>query len=268
MDWSSAGSWRWLLFATDIAYGVDNLCHICGYYTAAAAFGGTNLPYNSNYQIFYAKSYATYGWADAKAAGGTNSDYAYAITTDNKGYAYLGGSFYGSATFGPISLTGTSSDDVWFAKFDSIVLPSDPVLLYPANQAANLPPNLTLVWKYTTGNNNPPPSRFDVYVNGYLLNSPLYNGDQIYAVHINLNYGQTCTWQIKSVTSAGVNCQNPPLWGLGIMTQPQTGQVAPNQVVYNEITQTGSSTFGIVLPYINLLGANVSPSLFLTPELT
>jgi len=271
---NSSGNWLGALraggtgydFATDIAFGADSFYHLCGYYTGTPAFGATSLPNSSNYQIFYARSFATSGWADARAAGGSNSDYAYALTTDALGYVYMGGSFYGSATFGSISLTGTSSDDVWFGKFDSIIPPANPTTLYPGYQATNLPPNLTLVWDFDTGN-YPPPSQFLIYINGSLLSTTQYIGDQIYAKHISLNYGQTCTWQIVAQSRAGVNCQSPPLRSLGIMAQPASGQASlvPSQVVYDEYTQSGTSSYYIGMPSINLLSSTVYPSFVFIP---
>lgn len=61
-------------------------------------------------------------WLWAQQAGGSTSDAGYSIATDHEGNSYITGYFYGTATFGSITLsTSTTSymdSDIFIAKLD------------------------------------------------------------------------------------------------------------------------------------------------------
>ena len=58
-------------------------------------------------------------WLWAKKAGGTDYDNGYSIAVDANGNSYVTGVFWGSATFGATTLTGSGNFDVFVAKLDS-----------------------------------------------------------------------------------------------------------------------------------------------------
>ena len=58
-----------------------------------------------------------FSWANR--AGGPNSNYGQSLTVDGAGNVYVVGSFFGSASFGSITLTGDTAD---YVREDAVVL--------------------------------------------------------------------------------------------------------------------------------------------------
>lgn len=78
-------------------------------FTTAGDYDGTVVKFDSN---------GNFGWA--RRMGGTNSDKAYGIVSDNNGYIYVTGYFVGVADFSPtVSLTGAGHTDIFLAKYDT-----------------------------------------------------------------------------------------------------------------------------------------------------
>ena len=57
-------------------------------------------------------------WIWANQAGGTDLDWGESIAVDDNGNSYVTGRFYGSATFGTTTLTGSGDSDIFVAKLD------------------------------------------------------------------------------------------------------------------------------------------------------
>jgi len=58
------------------------------------------------------------GWQWAIGAGGPGNDHGRAIATDGQGNIYITGSFSGTASFGPHTLTSEGEEDIFVAKLD------------------------------------------------------------------------------------------------------------------------------------------------------
>jgi gliding motility-associated-like protein len=90
-----------------------------GYFSLTAQFNSITLTSNGSGDIFVSKqdSNGVYQWVTQ--AGGTGSDRAYGIATDNAGNVFIAGFFSETATFGSITLTSSNNSlDVFVAKLD------------------------------------------------------------------------------------------------------------------------------------------------------
>ena len=96
--------------------------YVTGSYNGTATFGATTKTSAGSSDIFVAKynSSGTLQWV--LSAGGTGGDYSSNITVDGSGNVYLTGSFQGTATFGAITKTSTSTStsDLFVAKYDPV----------------------------------------------------------------------------------------------------------------------------------------------------
>ncbi|GAA3932207.1 SBBP repeat-containing protein [Hymenobacter algoricola] len=102
--------------------GTDALgnIYVGGDFSGSLSFGGTPVTAsNENIFLFKLTPAGTVVWA--RTAGGADSDYGYALTTDAAGNAYLTGSFSNSATFGTTTLTtgGSNDEDGFVVKYDT-----------------------------------------------------------------------------------------------------------------------------------------------------
>ena len=123
----ASGTYLWATKAGstsyDGAWGISTLSDgsaiVTGYFQGTATFGSTTLASAGVWDVFVAKIDAsgTYLWATK--AGGTSTDYGYAISTLSDGSALVSGYFSGTATFGSTTLTSAGSDDVFVAKIDA-----------------------------------------------------------------------------------------------------------------------------------------------------
>ncbi|MDO9578414.1 MAG: SBBP repeat-containing protein [Candidatus Cloacimonadales bacterium] len=120
----ATGNWLWATRAggSDYAVGeaitIDNTgnSYVTGCFEGTATFGSYSLTSSGEVNIFVAKMDADGNWQWATRAGGSTIDVGEAITIDNNGNSYVTGRFYGTATFGSYSLTGSGEGDIFVAK--------------------------------------------------------------------------------------------------------------------------------------------------------
>jgi gliding motility-associated-like protein len=104
----------------DVSVDAAGNTYVTGYFTSAAAFGATTLSSSGVDDVFLAKlgPNGLYMWA--VKGGGANSDRALSIKTDASGNSYITGFFYGTATFGPNTITSSGAQDVFIAKYNNL----------------------------------------------------------------------------------------------------------------------------------------------------
>ncbi|MGY3091174.1 hypothetical protein ACVWYF_004240 [Hymenobacter sp. UYAg731] len=115
--------------ADDFAYGlqVDGTGNvvIVGYFGAflsnftTATFGAITLTSAGANDLFVARLNPAGVWTQAVRAGGTGADYGQAIALDPMGNAVVTGTFSGTATFGPFTLTSVGSSDAFVARLNT-----------------------------------------------------------------------------------------------------------------------------------------------------
>jgi hypothetical protein len=92
---------------------------MAGSINGTAFIGGTNLVGTLQWDGFIAKHDPDGNFLWARRVGGSSSDIATSMATDNTGNAYLTGSFGGIANFGGIALTNLNQTNFFLAKFDA-----------------------------------------------------------------------------------------------------------------------------------------------------
>ncbi|MDD3633052.1 MAG: SBBP repeat-containing protein [Candidatus Cloacimonetes bacterium] len=124
----SSGNWLWAQKAggttsndsgCSITIDSSGNSYVTGYFYETASFGDTNLTGDGGDDIFVAKLGSNGNWLWAQRAGGTGWDIGYGIATDSSGNSYVTGCFYGTASFGNITLTSGGGNDIFVAKLDS-----------------------------------------------------------------------------------------------------------------------------------------------------
>lgn len=123
----SSGNWIWAKQAGGsnydhcygIAVGSNGNIFITGYIVDSANFGNITLTCCGETDIFVAKLSSNGDWIWAKHGGGLDGDRGYDIAVDSLGNSYVTGCFFGSASFGNITLTGNGSREVFIAKLDN-----------------------------------------------------------------------------------------------------------------------------------------------------
>lgn len=103
----------------DISLDGAGNSYITGYFTTACSFGATTLISNGIDDVFLAKLGVNGQYVWAVKAGGTGSERGLSIKTDAAGNSYITGYFYGSATFGSITINSAGAQDAFIAKYDS-----------------------------------------------------------------------------------------------------------------------------------------------------
>ncbi len=93
--------------------------YVTGYFDGVAEFGAATLVSQGGYDVFVSKLDTNGTWLWVKQAGGTSHEWGNAIATDNAGNVYVAGSFFGTATFGPTTLTSYGDYDIFLAKLDT-----------------------------------------------------------------------------------------------------------------------------------------------------
>ncbi|GAA3999809.1 hypothetical protein GCM10022408_08510 [Hymenobacter fastidiosus] len=121
--WARAGGATANGDAYAAAAGTDALgnIYVAGDFSGSLSFGGPAVS-TSNEDIFLFKFTPAGAVTWVRTAGGSATDYAYALATDAAGNAYLTGSIYESATFGTITLANTGAadnEDGFVVKYDT-----------------------------------------------------------------------------------------------------------------------------------------------------
>jgi len=128
---SSSGEWQWAVRAGgssyDYGYGIaldsSGNIYATGSFRDNATFGNTSLIAEEDDDIFVAKLSNSGSWLWAVKAGGTRTEYSYAIAVDSSDNVFITGSFRESANFGSTSLTTGSTSgggtEIFVAKISS-----------------------------------------------------------------------------------------------------------------------------------------------------
>ena len=102
-----------------ICTDVNGNSYVTGSFSGTAMFGPhTLIPWGSD-DIFVAKIETTGNWLWAERAGSPISSGGKGICISSNEYLYVTGDFWGTAAFGPISLTSNGACDIFLAKLDS-----------------------------------------------------------------------------------------------------------------------------------------------------
>jgi hypothetical protein len=103
----------------DVCVAQDGNVIVTGYFTNTAIFGDTSLTSYGYRDVFVAKLNPAGEWLWATHAGASNEDYGSTLTIGPGYDIYLAGSFRGSATFGPITLSAIGNVlNMFVAKLD------------------------------------------------------------------------------------------------------------------------------------------------------
>ena len=145
------GNWLWAKstggLSNDQGYGIaidsTGNSYVIGCFEGRVTFGNIRLTSNGERDIFIAKLDQNGNWLWAKGAGGSSYDNGHSIVVDSAGNGYLTGGFFGTATFGSITLTSRGSYDIFIAKLekDDSVGVEDYVLASPGTELNRNYPN-------------------------------------------------------------------------------------------------------------------------------
>lgn len=105
--------------AADISIDAEGNTYTTGHFTASASFGTLTLSSSGVTDVFICKTDPSGYYQWAIKAGGTGSDRALSIRTDNVGNSYITGFFYGTAIFGTETLISSGAQDLFVAKYDN-----------------------------------------------------------------------------------------------------------------------------------------------------
>ena len=123
---NSVGSWQWANSAASGGFdqgrsiAVDNVgnSYITGNFSQTTIFDPYYVTSSGAWDIFVAKVCPNGSWLWVNRAGGSSTDVGLTIKVDGSGNSYVTGYFYGTATFGPYSLTSTGDYDIFIAMID------------------------------------------------------------------------------------------------------------------------------------------------------
>ncbi|MFA5498360.1 MAG: SBBP repeat-containing protein [Candidatus Cloacimonadia bacterium] len=145
------GNWLWAKstggLSNDQGYGIaidsTGNSYVIGCFEGRVTFDNIRLTSNGERDIFIAKLDQNGNWLWAKGAGGSSYDNGHSIAVDSAGNGYLTGGFFGTATFGSITLTSRGSYDIFIAKLekDDSVGVEDYVLASPGTELNRNYPN-------------------------------------------------------------------------------------------------------------------------------
>ncbi|MCH8147677.1 MAG: SBBP repeat-containing protein [Planctomycetes bacterium] len=102
-----------------IAIDADGNSYVTGFYESTATYGPFALTSAGARDIFVAKYDGSGNVLWATSAGGTSIDIGNSIAVDAAGNSYVTGDFFGTATFGPFTLTSLGSFDIFVVKYDT-----------------------------------------------------------------------------------------------------------------------------------------------------
>ena len=109
------------IYDEGLGIGLDSLenVYISGLIQGTVNFDGTSISSAGGNDVFIAKynSSGTIQWV--RRAGGSSNDESRYMVTDKAGNSYFTGYFRGTATFGPLNVTGASIDNYYLAKYNS-----------------------------------------------------------------------------------------------------------------------------------------------------
>jgi hypothetical protein len=120
--WAKSAGGNWDIHSTSITTDMNCNVYITGYFHNSASFDSIILTSSGYSDIFIAKYNSSGDVLWAKSAGGSISECANSITTDNVGYIYITGVFYShQITFDSITVTNTDIEncDIFIAKYNS-----------------------------------------------------------------------------------------------------------------------------------------------------
>lgn len=117
-QWAQSAGGTGLDYGQAIAVDSQGNQYVTGYFEGTASFGPYTLTASGQTDIFAAKLDPGGNWLWAVRAGGTNTDEGKSIALDQAGNAYLTGSFKGTASFGPYTLTTYDVEQIFVAKID------------------------------------------------------------------------------------------------------------------------------------------------------
>jgi uncharacterized protein (AIM24 family) len=107
----------------DYAFGIttdlSGSIYITGAFENNSKFDKISLTSSGNEDIFLAKFSPDGKVQWAKKAGGTQKDYAFAITVDNSGWLYITGFFEGTSKFENTEISSNGFEDMFLAKYNS-----------------------------------------------------------------------------------------------------------------------------------------------------
>lgn len=141
----NAGNWLWAVqsggaleeYAQSVVIDTDGNCYVAGVFNGAVSFGSTSLINNGQDDIFVAKLDADGNWLWADRAGGELNDGVSGLAVDGFANLYLSGWYTGNIAFGPHSLSGFGSRDIFIAKLGSEVHNED-ALFSPSLSRASI----------------------------------------------------------------------------------------------------------------------------------
>ena len=102
-----------------IALDAAGNSYITGWFSGTVSFGETSLTSLRSDGIFLAKYDAAGNLLRAQQVGTGDHAHAIAVAADPAGNCWLTGGFWGTAVFGPTTLAGWGTYDVFVAKYDS-----------------------------------------------------------------------------------------------------------------------------------------------------
>jgi len=124
----SAGNWLWV---RQIGGSGSEYCHqgialdsygdiyVTGHFEQSVTIGSSTLSSTGGMDVFIAKLDSGGNWLWARRAGGSAyDDMGLGIATDSASNCYVTGVFYGSADFGPTTLTTSGISDIFIVKLD------------------------------------------------------------------------------------------------------------------------------------------------------
>lgn len=255
VKYDAAGNVIWATSASGSSYNYANSITadcgpgniiITGVFGGSITFGSTTLTANSGGSDIFVVQYDSGGnvmWA--KSAGGSNSDYAYSVTTDYGCNVYITG-YFSSPTiaFGNLTLTNTTSgwNNVYLAKYDMY---GDEVWVRGAGGSGNL----THRGNAVNYNNN------GIYIAGHFSNSITFGintltsigSDDLFLVNYDVN--GNVIWAKRaggnsdeSGISIAVNSNASDIYLVGNFNSPQVifgsttlFNASPGPFYYNDV---------------------------------
>ena len=115
--WAESGGGTLRDQAADIDVDAAGNAYVVGPFEETASFGPFILTSAGDYDAFLVK-YSPEGdvlWA--RSGGGPLEDFVLDVALDASGNAYIAGFFYGTATFGPFTITSAGSSDCFLVKY-------------------------------------------------------------------------------------------------------------------------------------------------------